>query len=50
MIKNILEDELIEISQKLEEKSHQIPGGLNEEELDVIKLKINNCIELIRQL
>ena len=50
MIKNILEDELIEISQKLEEKSYQIPGGLNEEELDDIKLKINNCIELIRQL
>ena len=50
MIKNILEDELIEISQKLEEKTNQIPSGLNEEELDIIKLKINNCIELIRQL
>ena len=50
MIKNILEDELIEISQKLEEKTHQILGGLNEEELDEIISRINNCIELILQL
>ena len=50
MIKNILEDELIEISQKLEEKSHQIPGGLNGEELDEIKAMIDNCLDLVRQL
>ena len=50
MIKNILEDELTEISQKLEEKTHQIPGGLNEEELDEIKSRINKCLDLVRQL
>ena len=50
MIKNILEDELIEISQKLEEKTHQIPGGLNEEELKEVKSRINNCLDLVRQL
>ena len=50
MIKNILEDELIEISQKLEENTHQIPGGLDEEELNEVKAKINNCLDLVRQL
>ena len=50
MIKNILEDELIEISQKLEEKTHQIPVGLNEEELKEVKSRINNCLDLVRQL
>ena len=50
MIKNILEDELIEISQKLEEQIHQIPGGLTEEELKEVKSRINNCLDLVRQL
>ena len=50
MIKNIIEDELIEISQKLEEKSHQIPGGLNEEELDDIMIRIDHCLDLVRKL
>ena len=45
MIKNILEDELIEISQELEEKTHQIPGGLNEEELNETADKLNTLIE-----
>ena len=50
MIKNILEDELIEVSQLLEEKSHHIPGGLNEKELDEINAKIKTCLDLVRQL
>lgn len=50
MIKNIRIDELIKISQKLEEKTHQIPGVLNEEELDDIKIRIDNCLELVRRL
>jgi len=50
MIKNILEDELIEIGQKLEEKSHQIPSGLNREELDEIRAMIDNCLDLVREL
>jgi len=50
MIKNILEDELIEISQKLEENTHQIPVGLDEEELNEVNAKISNCLNLVRQL
>jgi len=50
MIKNILEDELIEISQELEENTHQIPSGLNEEELIEITSKIKTCLDLVRQL
>ena len=50
MIKNILEDELIEISQKLEENIHQIPVGLDEEELNEVKSRISKCLNLVRQL
>lgn len=50
MIKNILEDELIIINQKLEEKLHQISNGINEVELDNIKFMINNCLDLVRQM
>jgi len=50
MIKNILEDELIEISQKLEKNTHQIPGGLDDKELNEIKSRIDNCLALVRQL